>query len=90
MARLDPTRSGCRSDRLTAPTLQLRSLQTLTEIAGEKNSPIIFPLPIDLIVALTQILHHQANVLVQEPVNSSRRSQRDESVAREAVGATEA
>ena len=32
-------------------TLQLRYLQTLTEIASEKNSTIIFPLPIDLISA---------------------------------------
>ncbi|MBI4185888.1 MAG: slipin family protein [Chloroflexi bacterium] len=30
-------------------TLQLRYLQTLTEIATEKNSTIIFPLPMDLI-----------------------------------------
>jgi len=30
-------------------TLQLRYLQTLTEIATEKNSTIIFPLPIDTI-----------------------------------------
>jgi len=30
-------------------TLQLRYLQTLVEIASEKNSTIIFPLPIDLI-----------------------------------------
>lgn len=30
-------------------SLQLRYLQTLTEIATEKNSTIIFPLPIDLI-----------------------------------------
>jgi regulator of protease activity HflC (stomatin/prohibitin superfamily) len=30
-------------------TLQLRYLQTLTEIAVEKNSTIIFPLPIDII-----------------------------------------
>jgi regulator of protease activity HflC (stomatin/prohibitin superfamily) len=29
-------------------TLQLRYLQTLTEIANEKNSTIIFPLPIEL------------------------------------------
>src|SRR3954462_1520564 len=32
-------------------TLQLRYLQTLTEIAVEKNSTIIFPLPLDLISA---------------------------------------
>jgi len=33
-------------------TLQLRYLQTLTEIATEKNSTIIFPIPIDLIKPL--------------------------------------
>jgi regulator of protease activity HflC (stomatin/prohibitin superfamily) len=30
-------------------TLQLRYLQTLTEIATDKNSTTIFPLPMDLI-----------------------------------------
>ncbi len=30
-------------------TLQLRFLQTLTEISSEKNSTVIFPVPIDLI-----------------------------------------
>jgi regulator of protease activity HflC (stomatin/prohibitin superfamily) len=30
-------------------TLQLRYLQTLTEIASERNSTILFPFPIDLI-----------------------------------------
>jgi len=30
-------------------TLQLRYLQTLTEIASERNSTLIFPLPIDLL-----------------------------------------
>jgi regulator of protease activity HflC (stomatin/prohibitin superfamily) len=33
-------------------TITLRYLQTLTEIAAEKNSTIIFPLPIDLIQML--------------------------------------
>lgn len=33
-------------------TLQLRYLQTLTEIAVEKNSTIVFPLPIELMKAL--------------------------------------
>lgn len=33
-------------------TLQLRYLQTLTEIANEKNSTIVFPLPIELMKAL--------------------------------------
>jgi regulator of protease activity HflC (stomatin/prohibitin superfamily) len=34
-------------------TLQLRYLQTLTEIAAEKNSTILFPLPIEILKALT-------------------------------------
>ena len=29
-------------------TLQLRFLQTLSEIATEKNSTIVFPVPIDM------------------------------------------
>ncbi len=37
-------------------SLQLRYLQTLTEIASEKNSTIIFPLPIDLISAFQKVL----------------------------------
>jgi regulator of protease activity HflC (stomatin/prohibitin superfamily) len=36
-------------------TLQLRYLQTLTEIAVEKNSTIIFPLPIDLLAGLLDL-----------------------------------
>lgn len=32
-------------------TLQLRYLQTLTEVSAEKNSTIIFPFPVDLIAA---------------------------------------
>ena len=34
-------------------TITLRYLQTLTEIASEKNSTIIFPLPIELINLLS-------------------------------------
>ena len=34
-------------------TLQLRYLQTLTEIATEKNSTIIFPVPIDFLKYFT-------------------------------------
>lgn len=36
--------------------LQLRYLQTLTEIAVEKNSTIIFPVPIDFLATLTEVL----------------------------------
>jgi len=34
--------------------LQLRYLQTLTQISAEKNSTIIFPLPIDMITKMTK------------------------------------
>ena len=37
-------------------TLQLRYLQTLTEIGVEKNTTIVFPLPIDIVTALTGAL----------------------------------
>lgn len=41
-------------------TLQLRFLQTLTEIATEKNSTIIFPVPIDLIKPFIQFFEKEA------------------------------
>ncbi|HEY7833944.1 MAG TPA: slipin family protein [Ktedonobacterales bacterium] len=37
-------------------SLQLRYLQTLTEIAVEKNSTIVFPLPIDLVEPLIDLM----------------------------------
>src|SRR5881398_1002703 len=56
--------------------LQLRYLQTLTEIAVEKNSTIIFPLPIDLIEPMIQMMRHQAtSVSVHEPLNGSRKDE---------------
>lgn len=36
--------------------LQLRYLQTLVEIATEKNSTVVFPLPIDLVAPLSALL----------------------------------
>jgi hypothetical protein len=33
-------------------TIQLRYLQTLTEIGVEKNTTIVFPLPVDMMGAL--------------------------------------
>ena len=47
--------------------LQLRYLQTLTEIAVEKNSTIIFPLPMDLVTPLMQSMGQKPEV-VREPV----------------------
>jgi hypothetical protein len=47
-------------------TLQLRYLQTLTEIAVEKNSTIIFPLPVDTIKVFLDRLagvHHGNGVM---------------------------
>lgn len=35
--------------------LQLRYLQTLTEIAGDKSSTIVFPLPVELVNTLSEI-----------------------------------
>jgi len=40
--------------------LQLRYLQTLTEIAGEKSSTIVFPLPMELITPLQKIIEKHA------------------------------
>lgn len=40
-------------------TLQLRYLQTLTDIAAEHNSTIIFPLPIDIFEGLRPILEER-------------------------------
>lgn len=39
--------------------LQLRYLQTLTEIAVEKNSTILFPLPIELLKAFSGVTHKE-------------------------------
>ncbi len=40
-------------------TLQLRYLQTLSEIAAEKNSTILFPVPIDLLHGLSQLVQSE-------------------------------
>lgn len=50
-------------------SLQLRYLQTLTEIAVEKNSTIIFPLPIDLIEPLMGIMKQQNGEVTREQHN---------------------
>ena len=41
-------------------TIQLRYLQTLVEIGNEQNTTVVFPLPIDLIAPLTQLLKDRA------------------------------
>jgi regulator of protease activity HflC (stomatin/prohibitin superfamily) len=52
--------------------LQLRFLQTLTEIAVEKNSTIIFPMPIDILEPIMEIMRNYANKSEYEPLNGSR------------------
>lgn len=47
--------------------LQLRYLQTLTEIAVERNSTIIFPLPIDLLGPLFSSLHRGSSEAAEAP-----------------------
>ena len=39
--------------------IQLRYLQTLTEIAGERSSTIVFPLPINLLTALEKVIERR-------------------------------
>jgi len=46
--------------------LQLRYLQTLTEIAVEKNSTIVFPLPLDLVEPILSLLRHTATAEAAE------------------------
>ncbi len=41
--------------------IQLRYLQTLTEIAGEKSSTIVFPLPMSLMEGLEKLVHVDTN-----------------------------
>jgi regulator of protease activity HflC (stomatin/prohibitin superfamily) len=48
--------------------LQLRYLQTLTEIAAEKNSTIVFPLPIDLLAGFLDLANRSNGHTVVGPV----------------------
>jgi regulator of protease activity HflC (stomatin/prohibitin superfamily) len=55
-------------------TLQLRYLQTLTEIAVEKNSTIIFPLPLDLIEPFLKLANQNGHVAAVDGHDSPERS----------------
>jgi len=49
------TQLASAAEQLQNPTsLQLRYLQTLTEIASEKNSTLVFPLPIEILKGLVR------------------------------------
>jgi hypothetical protein len=41
--------------------IQLRYLQTLVEIGTEKNTTVVFPLPLDIISSLGKALDRAAN-----------------------------
>jgi regulator of protease activity HflC (stomatin/prohibitin superfamily) len=41
-------------------TIQLRYLQTLTEIGVEKNTTVIFPVPVDIIGNLLNVIQRSA------------------------------
>jgi hypothetical protein len=45
----------------------LRYLQTLVEIGAEHNTTIVFPLPIDLITSVTQVLNHSQKTATPDP-----------------------
>lgn len=51
--------------------IQLRYLQTLSTISAEKNSTIIFPLPVDLV---TQFMHRKHSSVASSIVRSSATS----------------
>lgn len=45
--------------------IQLRYLQTLVEIGAEKNTTVVFPVPVDMLTALTKLVNNAA--LKNEP-----------------------
>ncbi|HXF50132.1 MAG TPA: slipin family protein [Dehalococcoidia bacterium] len=55
-------------------TLQLRFLQTLSEVATEKNSTIVFPVPIDLLKTLTDAVTTAANAVAGRPPGAPARA----------------
>ena len=57
-----PLRSGWPTAKILASepvALQLRYLQTLTEIGVEKNTTIVFPLPIDILSGIAELVKRQ-------------------------------
>ena len=64
-------------------TLQLRYLQTLTEIASDKNSTVVFPIPIDLI---SMFLARSGNGAPPRPQGSATREIPAQEKAREQGG----
>lgn len=59
LAAAEQLRQAARLIASEPQALQLRYLQTLTEISAEKNSTIIFPIPIDLIQPFLHLVEQQ-------------------------------
>jgi regulator of protease activity HflC (stomatin/prohibitin superfamily) len=47
--------------------IQLRYLQTLVEFGAEKNTTVVFPVPVDLLTSLTSLVEHAARRNAPEP-----------------------
>jgi hypothetical protein len=43
--------------------MQLRYLQTLTEIGAEQNSTVVFPMPIDIIKPFLELIEQPARAI---------------------------
>ena len=48
--------------------MQLRYLQTLTEIGAEQNSTVIFPMPLDVVKPFLQLMESAADASAEAPV----------------------
>ena len=58
--------------------IQLRYLQTLVEIGAEHNTTIVFPLPIDLIASMTQVLNGSNRIGASAPEREAERIARED------------
>jgi len=58
--------------------LQLRYLHTLTQIAAENNSTIVFPLPLEMMRGIQALNEMQRKKIVPVPV-STKEEQKEES-----------
>jgi len=50
--------------------MQLRYLQTLSEVGSERNSTIIFPMPIDIIKPFLEIIDKKAGIAAPIPASA--------------------
>jgi hypothetical protein len=57
----------------TEPTsIQLRYLQTLTEIGVEKNTTVIFPIPVDLLTGLHRLVQVDHATMTSTPTTEEQ------------------